>query len=130
MPDVLIIDDDADLRTVLREMLEALGCGVTEAEDGAAGVSCANERDFDLVITDILMPRQEGIETIVALRKAKPHLRIVAMSGGGQMNGMTVLEFARKLGADVILEKPFGLPEIAGVVRALDESEPTQSSVG
>ena len=130
MIDVLVIDDDADLRTVLRDMLETLGCSVTEAEDGAAGVACVNGQDFDLVITDILMPRQEGIETIVALRKIEPHLRIVAMSGGGQVNGLTVLDFAHKLGADSVLEKPFSFQAIADIVKSCNTSKGRRSSVG
>lgn len=130
MLEVLIIDDDADLREILREMLGALGCAVTEAQDGAAGVSCANAQHFDLVITDILMPRQEGIETIVRLRKTKPQLRIVAMSGGGQVNGMAVLEFAHKLGADSTLEKPFSFQSIADIVAACKSGETIRSAVG
>ena len=130
MLEVLIIDDDPDLRAMLREMLGALGCAVTEAQDGAAGLSCANAQDFDLVITDILMPRQEGIETIVRLRKAKPQLPIVAMSGGGQVNGMAVLEFADKLGADLTLEKPFSFQAIADVVAACKTGEMRRSVAG
>lgn len=113
---VLVIDDDPDLRGTLRDMLEELGCRVLEAKDGADGVARFDAPAVDLVFTDILMPRQEGLETIRELRKLKPGLSIVAMSGGGPMQDMRYLDFAGKLGADHVLEKPFDFRTIAQII--------------
>ena len=115
---VLVIDDDPDLRGTLRDMLQELGCSVIEAKDGADGVARFDGALVDLVFTDILMPRQEGIETIRALRKLKPGLPIVAMSGGGPMQDMRYLDFAGKLGADEVLQKPFDFRTITQIVGA------------
>ena len=114
---VLVIDDDADLRSTLRDMLEELGCHVVTAKDGVEGVTRFEQQTVDLVFTDILMPRQEGIETIRALRKLRPGLPIVAMSGGGPLHDMRYLDFAGKLGADHVLQKPFDFQTIAKVIR-------------
>ena len=113
---VLVIDDDADLRATLRDMLEELGCRVMEAKDGVDGVARFDAPAVDLVFTDILMPRQEGLETIRELRKLKPGLCIVAMSGGGPMQDMRYLEFAGKLGADQVLQKPFDFRTISQII--------------
>lgn len=105
---VLIIDDEAKLRLIVRKMLEAAGYEVGEAENGRAGLQAFQEKAADIVLTDIIMPEKEGIETIVELRKlSQKSLRIVAMSGGGRAKNVDFLKIAQSLGADATLAKPF-----------------------
>lgn len=121
MSKILLIDDDKLLRGTLREMLVELGCQVTEAEDGHDGLSKLERSNPDLIITDILMPNKEGIETIVELKQMRPDLPVVAISGGGGTGNMTFLEFAQKLGASRILRKPIRLDELERLVNDLRE---------
>lgn len=116
---MLVIEDDAEMRVVVREMLEELGCSVIEAEDGEKAVSHFAEARFDAVLTDILMPNKEGIETIRALKRARPDVPIVAMSGGGIRRNMTFLEIARHIGAFRALSKPIDFSALVEVVDAL-----------
>ncbi len=110
---VLIIDDDEDIRFILRRALESAGYQVREASDGAAGLKRFREQRPDLVMTDIIMPEREGVETIMALRKESPETAIIAMSGGG---GADYLEMAIKLGAVRAFSKPFSLAAVVGAV--------------
>jgi DNA-binding response OmpR family regulator len=97
--------------------MEAAGHTVLEASNGAAGLKRFREDDPDLVITDIIMPEREGVETIMALRKESPGTPIIACSGGGG-GGVDYLEIALKLGAQRVFPKPFSLNAI---VAAVDE---------
>jgi DNA-binding response OmpR family regulator len=105
---VLIIDDDADTRMLLRELLEANGYEVSEAENGEAGLRTFDKTLPELVVTDIVMPDREGISTIIELRKKKANTKIIAISGG-KRNSPEYLDWARKLGADKTLDKPLDL---------------------
>jgi CheY-like chemotaxis protein len=107
MASILVIDDDNDLRTVICAILEDEGYQVDEASDGGEGLDQYRSRPTDLVLTDLIMPGQEGVETIMELRKEFPEVRIIAMSGGGRAEAGSVLGFANKLGASETLEKPF-----------------------
>ncbi len=115
MYDILLIDDDDSLRGVLAKSLTYAGHTVTQAENGSRGLDLCRAGDFDLVITDIVMPVQEGVETIIALRGEKPHLPIIAISGGMSNAGL-YLEIAAKIGAAAIVAKPFTPPEILAVI--------------
>ena len=104
---VLLIEDDASVRRIVRKMLER-GCHeVAEAENGRIGLERLSDTEFDLVITDIVMPEMDGIETLIELRKQHPSLRVIAMSGGGRTGNMDLLSSAEKLGASAVLHKPF-----------------------
>jgi CheY-like chemotaxis protein len=118
VPTVLIIDDDEAVRTIVRRVLERRGYRVRDATDGAAGVRSYREEQSDVVITDLFMPEQDGIETIQLLRAEFPEYRIIAMSGGSRGETSGPLEDARLLGADVALSKPF-TPDLLG--RTVDE---------
>ncbi|MBZ0325598.1 MAG: response regulator [Alphaproteobacteria bacterium] len=107
MPTVLLIDDEAMIRDVVRAHLEAVKFDVTEARDGREGVACYRKQRYDLVITDIIMPDQEGIATIRDIRAIDPEAKIIAMSGGGRRNNFEFLGYTEKLGAMASLEKPF-----------------------
>jgi CheY-like chemotaxis protein len=121
MVKTLIIDDDNEFRAMLREMLEKAGYNnVKEAENGNIGVKLFSEDPFDLVITDIIMPDKEGIETIMELRKDCPSLKIIAMSGGAAIgDSRSYLSLAGHLGADRMLEKPFKRSELINTIQEL-----------
>jgi len=107
MADILIIEDDALLRQALARLLERHGYQVREAGNGIEGLKCMQERPARLVITDIIMPEMEGIETIRHLRRFYPHTKIIAMSGGGKVGPHLYLKIASELGAHETLPKPF-----------------------
>ena len=112
---ILVIDDDPAFRALMRVMLETSGYEVQEAGDGKAGVARYREEPSDVVITDILMPEQEGLETIRDLRHLDPQAKIIAMSVGGE--GPTgYLSIAVKFGAHRILHKPFSRDELLAAV--------------
>lgn len=103
----LVIDDDELVRATVTSMLEAAGYEVLQAEDGQQGLKLFHKHPVDLVITDILMPFKEGIETILELRQRNQEVRIIAMTGGGSIGAMPILDAARRLGANAVLSKPF-----------------------
>lgn len=107
MKRILIVDDDELVRYSLREILADTGYEVTEAENGTLGVDLQNEHQFDLIITDMLMPEKGGLEVIIELKHDFPELKIVAISGGGTTNNLGHVAVAKKYGADYILFKPF-----------------------
>ena len=106
MKRVLIVDDDDQFRLMLRRLLEKEGYEVHEAIDGKQGIETFRRLRTDLVITDIIMPEKEGVETIVALRQEFPSIKIIAISGGGRNAPGDYLMLANKLGAQVTMEKP------------------------
>jgi YesN/AraC family two-component response regulator len=120
MARILIIDDDNQFRVMLRIMLENAGYkDIEEAENGYIGMKLIRKNHFDLVITDIVMPDKEGIETIMELRRDFPAIKIIAISGGGEIGPETYLEMAGHLGAGRTLEKPFQQSELVDAVRGL-----------
>jgi DNA-binding NtrC family response regulator len=120
MGTVLVIEDDTDVRTLLRRRLERAGHEVVEAPDGRTGVRKYRESPTDVIITDIIMPEQEGLETIMALRKDFPNVKIVAISGGGvAMPGSTCLHLAAKLGAEATFTKPLDFDALLSTVARL-----------
>lgn len=116
---VLLIDDDDEVRATLKAILECADHEVTEASNGAVGLQCLKSGRAQIVITDILMPEKEGVETIIELRKAQPGLPIIAISGGGATRNLAFLEIAQKLGADRILTKPVDADVFLGAVDEL-----------
>ena len=118
MANILVIDDEVDIRGFLRIALERDGHAVTEAGDGAAGTRILAAQPIDLVITDIIMPNKEGIETIIEARRDNPGLRIIAISGGGR-GGADYLKVAERLGADRTFAKPLSPTALVEAVREL-----------
>jgi len=116
MAGILLIDDDPELVRIMKRLLESRGHTVTEAADGETALQLQSETAWDLVITDIYMPRMDGIEFIIRLKKECPESRIIAMSGGGFLSTDRVLGAASMLGADAVLEKPFSAPEVLEAV--------------
>lgn len=113
---MLIVDDDLDVRALLRATLEKSGYRVLEAADGQQALEQMNAHSVQLVITDLVMPGMEGIETIRAIRRDYPGVKIVAMSGSF---GDVLLRAAGKLGADRVLRKPFSGEEVIELARTL-----------
>ncbi len=115
---ILVIDDEAAMRRVLRGMLGP-DHDVIEAEDGSVGLDRFMEHAPDLVITDIVMPGKEGIETILEMRRHAPHAKILAISGAAMPRSAHYLEMAGKLGADIRLTKPIMATDLHEAVRSL-----------
>lgn len=107
MAKIFVIDDDDLIRTMMVSALRKRGHDVFGASNGNTGLQMAQKDQPDLVITDILMPDKEGIETILELTALYPKLKIIAMSGGGATKNMSFLEMAEKVGAHCTLKKPF-----------------------
>ena len=118
MAHILIIDDDAPIRSALRRALERRGHQVDDAQDGDEGIRLYQERPVDLVVTDILMPGKDGIEVVRELRGLDRNVRVIAISGGGDRGKMEFLSYAEAFGADAVFEKPFDLDEF---LEAVDE---------
>jgi CheY-like chemotaxis protein len=116
MKHILVIDDESQIRTLLRKMLEREGHTVTEAADGVEGLKRYHSMKPDLVITDLTMPEKNGIETIKELMAENPAVRIIAISGGGQRFPEYFLEKASVEGAMILLKKPFRNDELLTAV--------------
>jgi len=119
MKRILVIDDDDLTRATIRDMLETSGYEVDEAENGSDGVLKQQDRPFDLIVTDVLMPDKDGIETIIDLKRGYPNLRIIAISGGGTTGNLVFLEMSTKFGADKMLAKPFSKLQLLDAVGSL-----------
>ena len=116
---VLVIDDDKHMRILLRQVMEMAGYEVTVAGDGREGMELQRARPADLVITDLIMPEQEGLETIGTLKKEFDEVKIIAISGGGRIGPEAYLPTAKELGADRIFTKPFDIQAILAAAREL-----------
>ncbi len=106
MARVLIVEDDEAFRTVLKQMLLTAGHVVMEAASGREAIRALRLEPPDLVLTDLVMPDQDGLEVIMMLRKEIPEIPVIAMSGG-LANSPLYLDLAKKLGARRLLFKPF-----------------------
>ena len=115
---VLIIDDDVGMRVLLVTLLEAHGIRVLTASNGIRGLQVIRESAPRVVLTDILMPGQDGMETIRAIRRAHLDVKIIAMSGGGYIDKMDYLRYARMLGADATINKPADIDALVGLLRS------------
>jgi YesN/AraC family two-component response regulator len=119
MAKILIIDDDDQVRTMLRRTLEADGHEVDEAANGNIGISKYRSNPADLIITDIYMPEKEGLETIIELKRDYPDVRILAISGGSRDMDLDFLPVAAKLGAEKTLNKPIDRRDLLAAVNEL-----------
>lgn len=116
---ILIIDDDALMRDTIEAMLEDMGHELVLADDGSRAIEAMKTKPADLVITDILMPGKEGIQTICELQQDYPDVPIIAISGGSRRGGESYLPTAAALGAAATLEKPFTHAELIETVERL-----------
>ena len=120
-PSLLVVDDDANIRQIMRLLLESAGYRVFCAADGGEAIKLLSGRSFDLVLTDMLMPGSDGLELLAAVKKSGSNTRVLAMSGGGMIGVADYLKVAKKLGAHGVLEKPFTsemlLTTVAGLLK-------------
>ncbi len=115
MARILIIDDDDTLRGIIAKSLTHAGHTVTQANNGRKGVAQFKASPTDLVVTDLVMPEQEGMETIKILHRDFPNLPVIAMSGG--LDGSPLyLDLTRRLGARITLTKPFTLQQLKAAI--------------
>jgi DNA-binding response OmpR family regulator len=119
MKRIMIIDDNDQVRSLLREMLELADYAVADAPNGEIGARLFRQQPADLVITDIFMPEKEGLETIRELRRDFPGVKIIAISGGGSRGDLAYLPTAKKLGADRTFVKPFEMDALLTAVHEL-----------
>ena len=116
MPHIHIVDDEALIRELFRRILENEGYQVTDSSDGNAALALCRKRPPDLIITDLIMPEKEGIETIIELKRDMPHVKIIAISGGGRIMATEYLELAETFGANMTLSKPISRDELLTAV--------------
>ena len=116
---VLIIDDDPALLRLMSMAFEKAGFGVVATDNGRKGIRMAGAHHPDLVVTDIVMPDIEGIAAIRAIKTAKRPPKVIAISGAGRGRGMDYLSWAKHLGADEVLAKPFRMSELLKISQAV-----------
>ena len=108
MARILLVDDDSDIREILRDHLESAGHSVIEAQNGKLGMMMLDQGPCDLVITDVYMPDGDGLEFITEIRTRAGELPVIAISGGGTHDfGLHMLSVSSVLGARAVLAKPF-----------------------
>lgn len=120
MPNILVIDDDPNVRDILRRMLGRAGYQVRTADNGKRGVELFRKTGADLVVTDIVMPEQEGLETIRELHREFPRLEIIVISGGGGLGEPgSYLRMGEMFGARYSFQKPIPRDELLAAIREL-----------
>lgn len=125
---ILVVDDEKPMRNILELMLRGEGYEVLAAADGNEAMELARTIHFDLVVTDIMMPGKDGIETIRELLALDREMKIIAMSGGQPGGTGDFLILATTLGASAVLRKPFGRDDFVNTLRAVLEQKPRQIS--
>lgn len=122
---VCVIDDDPLMLEHLAEMVTGLGFEVVTAADVDTGLRLVESQGSDVAVVDILMPDRDGLTFIMDIRRVRPDLRIVAISGGGRLGAGSLLSMAGGLGADATLVKPFSTTDLA---IALGQPAPTRAA--
>ena len=121
---VLILDDDLELAQSLKEILSDEGYQVDVASNGREGIRLQSANPYDLIVTDIVMPEEDGLEVIMWVKESYPETKLVAISGGGYFDSRDYLLMAKELGASFVLCKPFEVKTLkAGIKRILDVKE-------
>ena len=123
MPGILIVEDDNDMREMLKVTLVRRKYSVQEASNGKEAISKFKPSITDLVITDLIMPDEDGLKVIIKLKELKPEIKIIAISGGGKAGPGNYLNLARALGADFVLSKPFSLKDLISKIEQLVSPE-------
>jgi CheY-like chemotaxis protein len=123
MPGVLIVEDDKELREMLKMSLLRRGITVLEAENGKDAIVHFKPLLTDLVVTDLIMPEEDGLKVVIKLRELKPSIKIIAISGGGKVGPGSYLNLAKALGADAIYSKPFSVNDLILKIEQLLDNE-------
>lgn len=113
---VLVVEDDPSVLEATKIILEDSGHVVDTAENGFTAMERLEARDFDLVVTDILMPEKDGIELLQDIARNWPDLKVIAFSGGGQRRPVSYQKISRSFGASAFIHKPFTKTELVGHV--------------
>lgn len=116
---IMVVDDDDSILRLISEIMKKEGYQVLQAEDGEEAFALFQRQPCDLMITDLLMPNKEGLELIQELRGLKPSLKIIAYSGGGQLEPDDYLDFAKGIGADRVFRKPIAIFDLTEAVAQL-----------
>lgn len=119
MPGILIVEDEKELREMLKLSFVKRKFTVLEAENGKDAIVHFKPSVTDLVITDLIMPEEDGLKVIMRLKELKPSIKIIAISGGGKVGPASYLNLAKALGADAIFSKPFSINGLAEKVEEL-----------
>lgn len=129
---ILFIDDDASVLQGLRRTLRLMPqeWDIAFAENGHQALELLEDIPFNVIVTDVLMPEKDGLETIVALRQAFPTVKIIAMSGGGRKGNLCFLDIAKSLGASHTLHKPFSSHELFAAIREVLPSADSDATSG
>ena len=125
---VLIIDDDAALLRLMSMAFQAAGFQTVSADNGRAGIRMAGSYKPDLVVTDIVMPDVEGIGAIRAIKQGARLPKVIAISGAGRSRGADYLSWARHLGADEVLAKPFRMSELMKISKSVIARTPVNTN--
>jgi len=121
MTNILVIDDDPQITTMLETILSSSTCCVQTAGSGRIGMQLLRERPFDVVITDIVMPESDGFEVIMEVNRMEPRPRVIAMTGGSARLSREYLSgVASVMCVHQVLHKPFSIDELLAVVGGLD----------
>lgn len=119
MPKILIIDDEEDICEMLETLFRKEGFETMSAGNGREALKLMEREEFDLMITDIVMPEMEGISTIIETQKEQPDMKIFAISGGGRIDPESYLELASGFGAIRTFTKPLDIRELLDAVRSV-----------
>ena len=116
MPGVLIVEDDKELREMISISLTRRKFTVIEAANGKEAILHFKPSVTDLVVTDLIMPDEDGLKVIMKLRELKPSIKIIAISGGGKAGPGSYLNLAMALGANAVYSKPFSLNDLVAKI--------------
>jgi len=119
MKNILLVDDEESIRTMVRAVLSNENYVFAEANNGTEALEILESTEFDLIITDVIMPDCDGIELVMSVRKKLPDIKVIVMSGGGRVRADHYLNLAEKLGAACVFEKPFNTAELRETVSTL-----------
>jgi DNA-binding response OmpR family regulator len=125
MPAILLIEDDSELREMIKIALQRKDYVVMEAVNGKEALHHFKPGVTDLVLTDLIMPEEDGLKVIMKIRDLKPGIKVIAISGGGKAGPGSYLNLAKALGADVIFPKPFSLVDLVAKIGELLKNEQT-----
>lgn len=123
MPGILIVEDDKEMREMLKLSLTRRKYTVFEAGDGKEAIIHFKPSITDLVVTDLIMPEEDGLKVIIKLREIKPSIKIIAISGGGKVGPGSYLNLAKALGANAIFSKPFSTRDLISKIEELVNNE-------
>ena len=123
MKEILIVDDDADVRDTLEEYILSAGYSVRTACNGFEAIEMVYEQQPDVILMDIIMPDKEGIETIIELKKHHREIPIIAMSGGGRISPKMYLETAEYVGVYGVIQKPFKISSLLKMIKGAEDAD-------